>query len=86
MAGIIDLAESVRKPSGAIIMDGNHVADTLTCVHCGHMWIPIKGSGITRGWCRHCDGVTCGAPECMKCVPFEKKMTEYEKGKRKNLR
>lgn len=77
---------SVNKPSGAIILDGQHVADTLQCKHCGKHWIPIKGSGIVRGWCTHCNGVTCGAPDCMKCVPFEQRLDEVEKGIRKTLK
>ena len=74
-------AESVSKPSGAIILDGMHLADTLTCKHCGYTWIPIKGSGKTRGWCGSCGGVTCGSHKCNTCVPFEKKLDMYEKGK-----
>lgn len=77
---VIGEVESVRRPSGAIIINGMHLADTLKCVHCGVTWIPVKGSGITRGWCMNCDGVTCGRPQCIKCVPFEKKMEMYEKG------
>lgn len=79
-------AQSERKPSGAIIVEGMHVADTLKCVHCGHVWIPIKGSGRVRGWCNSCGGVTCGRAECNACYPFEKKLDDYEKGKLKELR
>jgi hypothetical protein len=78
-------AESVRKPSGHIIIDGNVVADTLQCVHCNSHWIPIKGSGIKRGYCTHCNGVTCGSESCMQCMDFRKKLDLYEKGNRKNL-
>ena len=72
---------SVNKPSGAIIVDGMHIADTLTCVHCGYTWIPIKGSGKIRGFCGKCHGVTCGRPECITCLPKEKRLDLYEKGK-----
>jgi hypothetical protein len=78
-------AEVAKKPSGAIIIDGMHVADTVRCVHCGHHWIPIAGSGITRGWCHHCGGALCGSKECFQCKDFRKKMDEYEKGKLKHL-
>lgn len=79
-------AESTNKANGAIIVDGMHIADTLKCVHCGHVWIPIKGSGRVRGWCNHCHGVTCGSEKCNKCYPFEKQLDDYEKGKLKILR
>jgi hypothetical protein len=79
-------AKSVSKQaSGAIIVEGMHIADTLTCCHCGYTWIPIKGSGKIRGFCTGCQGVTCGRPECDPCVPLEKKMELYEKGKIKSL-
>lgn len=77
---------AVRKPSGAILIDGQHVADTLRCCHCGHHWIPVKGSGHVRGWCTHCNAPTCGSEECMTCQPFEKQLTEFEKGITKTLR
>jgi len=79
-------AESVRKPSGAIILDGMHLADTLQCVHCGHVWIPVVGSGKVRGWCNSCGGVTCGSHQCHTCYPFEKRLDDYEEGKLKTLR
>jgi hypothetical protein len=79
-------AESVRKPSGHIIVAGQEVCDTLKCCHCGHVWIPIKGSGRIRGWCMKCSGPTCGSHECNACYPFEKKLNDYEKGKLKTLK
>lgn len=75
-----------KKPSGAIIIDGHHVADTVKCVHCGHNWIPIVGSGVKRGWCNNCNGLLCGGHECFECKDFRKKMDEYEKGLLKVLR
>jgi hypothetical protein len=74
-------AQHERKATGAIIVEGMHVADTLRCVHCGHVWIPIKGSGRKRGYCTKCNGVTCGAHKCDTCYPFEKQLEDYEKGK-----
>ena len=71
----------VRKPSGAIMINGEHVADTMSCKHCGYTWIPIKGSGKVRGWCNKCDGPTCGSSRCMDCLPQEKRLDLYEKGK-----
>jgi hypothetical protein len=79
-------AESVRKPSGHIIIEGSEVADTMKCVHCGHQWIPIKGSGRTRGFCTKCNGVTCGSPECMPCYPFEQRLDDYERNRLKILK
>lgn len=77
---------SQRKAKSAIILDGSHVADGLKCVHCGHVFFPIAGSGITRGWCRNCNGPTCGSHECDTCYPFEKRLDDYEKGKLKILK
>lgn len=76
----------VKKPSGYIVVGNEVVAETVKCVHCGHNWIPIKGSGITRGWCNHCDGALCGCKECFECKDFRKKLDEYEAGRLKILR
>jgi hypothetical protein len=62
---------SVRRPSGAILLDGQHVADTVHCVHCGGHFIMQKGSGIERGWCHNCNGMVCGR-KCATCMPLEK--------------
>lgn len=77
----VQQAQFVRKPTGFIIVDGVEVARTLQCVHGGEEFISIRGSGITRGFCRNCMGETCGKPECDACVPFERKLEDYEKGK-----
>jgi hypothetical protein len=53
--------------------------DTLQCCHCGMHWIPIKGSGIQRGFCRQCMQVTCGSPQCHVCVPQEKQLRIIER-------
>lgn len=66
-------AAALRRPSGGIIVDGRHVADTVQCVHCGGHFVMRKGSGITRGWCRNCQGMVCG-PSCAACVPLERKL------------
>lgn len=67
------IALPVRKPAGAILLDGQVVADTLQCVHCNAHWIPQPGSGIVRGFCRNCMGPVCSAA-CAACVPFERKL------------
>jgi hypothetical protein len=73
-------AQSVRNPSGAIILDGKTVADTVQCVHCGGHFVPVKGSGIKRGWCNHCGGATCGEG-CARCLPFEQWLRAVESKK-----
>lgn len=72
--------------SGHIMLDGQVVADTVKCVHCGHNWIPIKGSGKERGWCLKCNGPVCGDHDCFEHKDFRQKVDEYEKGKLKTLR
>lgn len=76
-------AQAVSKPSGAILVDGQQVADTVQCVHCGGHFVMRKGSGITRGWCRNCNGLVCG-PQCGACLPFEQWLDQAEaKGRRR---
>ena len=72
---------SVPKPSGALLIDGRHVADTVQCVHCNGHFVMRAGSGITRGWCRNCGGAVCG-PSCAACNPFERKIDELERATR----
>lgn len=44
---------------------------------------------VTRqsGFCQNCGELTCGDKECSStlCIPIEKKMDEYEEGKRQSL-
>lgn len=63
--------QAVRRPSGAILVDGAHVADTVQCVHCGGHFVMQKGSGVIRGWCHACGGIFCG-PGCVPCLPRER--------------
>ena len=77
----LDRVESVRNPHGGIMLDGVHVADTLTCCHCGYVWIPMRGSGRVRGFCTKCNGVTCGGEKCRTCLPQEKYLDLVEQGK-----
>lgn len=74
-------ARSVSRPAGAIIVDGQQVADTLQCVHCQAHWVPVRGSGRVRGWCSNCQGPVCG-PRCAACTPFERRMDEAERAAR----
>jgi len=67
------------REDGAILVDGVQVSTTHQCCHCGGHFISVKGSGIRRGFCLKCMRVTCGAPECDPCVPFEKKLEMIEK-------
>lgn len=71
----------VHNAAGGIIVDGEHVGDTLRCVHCSGHWVPIKGSGITRGYCLNCKGPTCGSPRCDICIPLEKRLEGWEAAK-----
>lgn len=70
-------AQAVHKPSGAILLDGQHVADTVQCVHCAGHFVMLKGSGVERGWCLNCGGVFCG-PQCARCRPFERWLDQVE--------
>ena len=71
-----------KKPSGVFLMDGIEVAHTLQCCHGGEHFVSIKGSGIRRGFCRNCQMVTCGKPECDPCVPWEEKLNLGEGAKK----
>ena len=54
---------------------------TYTCCHCGRVWIPKPGSGITRGFCTRCGARTCGDPACDVCVPLEQQLLNLEHGR-----
>ncbi len=54
--------------------------DTCTCKHCNKVWY-VRGTAIKSnpgGWCRMCMAPIC--PQCAgkECVPFLKKLDEYE--------
>lgn len=79
---------SARKPSSVIVVSGEHdeMLDCVQCGHCGRHWQVMKGSGKTRGFCMKCMKPTCGNKECNdECMPFEKRIELYEKGKIKVL-
>lgn len=67
------------KASGYIFLDGREVCETKTCCHCGHIWQWVKGSGRLRGYCKGCDGITCGNAACDPCIPWQQKMDDAEK-------
>lgn len=76
------LPKSVKRPKGAILIDGKHVADTLQCVHCSAHWVVVAGSGKHRGWCLRCKGPLCGSVRCMgDCIPLRKRLEGWEKKK-----
>ena len=67
---------------GVILEGTREVADTTQCVHCGGHFVMVKGSGVTRGFCMCCGGITCGKRECStRCVPLEAQL-EHLEGKR----
>jgi hypothetical protein len=59
---------------GHILVDGKQVAETHQCCHCGGHFIMRRGSGKVRGFCLKCQGPTCGAGGCDRCVPFEARL------------
>lgn len=74
---------TARRPSGeyTIINEYGERAqgETLSCVHCGRMWIVQPGSGRQRGYCLKCGGPTCGAKDCTdRCLPFERQLEIIE--------
>jgi hypothetical protein len=72
-------AQFERKAHGMIIVEGQEVASTLQCPHCGAHFISFRGSGARRTFCMKCMAVTCGDPACDTCRPFEKQLEEIEK-------
>lgn len=49
--------------------------DVVICGHCDAEFHIVPGSGRKRGFCRHCGGVVCGAPDCMThCTPLEERI------------
>src|SRR5690242_5761214 len=67
-----------HKPSGYIIVDGQEIAHTKQCCHCGMHFVSRKGSGKIRGYCFSCSKITCGKPECNIHVALEKKLEIIE--------
>ena len=73
---------SLKKSEDGVIMVNNSVVmTTRQCCHCGMHFAMIKGSGRKRGWCMKCHAITCGNIKCCTCIPFERKLEEFEAGK-----
>ena len=72
------------KAHGALIVEGQEIAHTLQCPHCGSHFISFKGSGHRRSYCFLCGqegkpAVCCGKKSCLPHVPFEKRLEIVEK-------
>jgi len=72
-------AQFERNPGGAILVDGVEVAHTVRCVHGGEQFVSRRGSGIRRGYCMRCGGVTCGHPAHDACIHWERGIELMEK-------
>ena len=66
------------REHGAVVADGVQVASTHQCGHCNRHFVLVAGEA---GFCRNCMQTTCGQKCCDDCMPFEKKLDLYEKGK-----
>jgi hypothetical protein len=54
--------------------------ETVSCRHCGRVWLWRPGSGIKRGWCMRCNGFTCGNDACDTCLPMMQMIENMEAG------
>lgn len=62
-------AKFERHPHGIIVVNGQEVAHTLMCPHCGEHFRSVKGSGARRSFCMRHEAVTCGKDFCISnCV------------------
>lgn len=77
---MIENSQFESKPSGYILVDGQEVAHTKQCCHCGIHFVSRKGSGKIRGYCTLCSKITCGAPACDVHIPFEAKLDYVDGG------
>lgn len=57
------------------------VTDTVSCCHCGRVWLWRPGSGRRRGYCMRCHGITCGSALCDACAPQEQQLENAESGR-----
>ena len=72
---------TILNPHGHLLIDGpggRREHDTLQCCHCGRHFVVITGSGRRRGFCARCAQVTCGAPGCANCLPYERRIELLE--------
>ena len=76
-------AQFERKPHGAFIVEGREIAHTLRCAHGGEHFVSVRGSGMRRGFCTRCIGVTCGDPAHDACIPWEARLEHMEGRKTK---
>lgn len=78
----------LHKAGAFLVEDGSaagwtQIADTLQCIHCQQHFPVRKGSGIQRGYCPSCNGVTCGGYLCeTRCLHWEKALENEEKAAR----
>ena len=54
--------------------------DLCQCIHCEALFPFVRGSGVTRGWCMGCNGMTCGRPCCDPCVNRRQMIENMERG------
>lgn len=67
------------RSGGWLIMNGEEVAETITCKHCNNVVIVApRNQTPNTAYCRLCDGHICLHCEPLPCVPFEKKIKELE--------
>ncbi len=67
--------------SGPLLPGQLPEGDTVMCVHCQKHWAIKPGSGISRGFCANCNGLTCGKKKCeTECIHFEKAI-EIQEGR-----
>lgn len=66
------------REHGGILIEGQQVASTLMCPHCGGHFESRPGSGKRRTFCLKCAAVTCGDPKCDPCVPLEARLDHAE--------
>ncbi len=71
-------AKHERNPHGIVFVNGQEVATTLMCPHCGGHFVSRKGSGHRRTFCMKCMAVTCGKPACDPCRPWAKETGELQ--------
>lgn len=69
---------------GLMVLSDIHTGKTLfesdvhQCCHCQLTWQYKPGSGIRRGFCTRCGGVTCGKTACDTCYPHEQQLEDLE--------
>jgi hypothetical protein len=59
--------------------------DTISCCHCGRVWIWEPGSGRRRGFCLRCNAFHCGSVQCCECRPVEQLLENIEQGRPKGF-